>query len=438
MGITTANFSAETQKGRSMINAVTSSPRARLFALAWGMALLFYVLEYGTRSAPAVMIPQLSKAFTETAVGVSAILGAYYYTYSVTSLLAGMALDRFGAKYAVAFGAAMLGVGCLVFAIADPAAGYTGRLLQGAGSSFAFTGAVYLAARAFSPRSLATAIGVTQCLGMLGGSAGQFLVGPLIKDGVYWNNIWIFFGIVGLALAVCLVLITPGSDTPEKSKPAASLLSLLTPYKIVLGNPQSYLCGFIAGLMFVPTTVGDMTWGVAFFQQDKHLDFQHAVTVVSMVPLGWVVGCPLLGWLADRVGLRKPVLIGGGLVMVVAIAQISLLPSLLSPIFGMLILGVASGAAMIPYTIIKEANPDEVKGSATGAINFLNFGISALVGPLFGGVFGRTLETTADAFAHFRHAGLFWMAAVLLAVVMSFFLHETGHRRTAAAGPALS
>jgi hypothetical protein len=33
---------------------------------------------------------------------------------------------------------------------------------------------------------------------------------------------------------------------------------------------------------------------------------------------------------------------------------------------------------------------------------------------------------------------LFWMAAVLLAVVMSFFLHETGHRRTAAAGPALS
>ena len=419
-------------------NAVTSSPRARLFALAWGMALVFYVLEYGTRSAPAVMIPELSKAFAQSAVGVSAILGAYYYTYSVTSLLAGMALDRAGAKYAVSFGAAILGVGCLVFAISDPAAGYVGRLLQGAGSSFAFTGAVYLASRAFSSRSLATAIGVTQCLGMLGGSAGQFLVGPVIQNGVYWNNIWIFFGIVGLVLAVCLVLITPANDKPNSSKPAASLLSLLAPYKIVLGNPQSYLCGFIAGLMFVPTTVGDMTWGVAFFQQDKHLDFQHAVTVVSMVPLGWVVGCPLLGWLADRVGLRKPVLIGGGLVMFVAIGQIALLPALLSPIFGMLIVGVASGAAMIPYTIIKEANPDEVKGSATGAINFLNFGISALVGPLFGGVLGRTLETTSDAFAHFRHAGLFWMAAVLLAVVMSFFLRETGHRSAAQPGHALA
>jgi MFS family permease len=400
------------------------------------MALGFYVLEYATRSAPAVMIPELSKAFTQTAVGVSSILGAYYYTYSVTSLLAGMALDRAGAKYAVSLGAAVLAVGCFVFAIADPAAGYIGRLLQGAGSAFAFTGAVYLASRAFSPRSLATAIGVTQCLGMLGGSAGQFLVGPVIQNGIAWNNIWIFFGIVGLVLAVFLVLITPASDKPESSKTAVSFSILLAPFKIVLSNPQSYLCGFIAGLMFVPTTVGDMTWGVAFFQQDKHLDFQHAVTVVSMVPLGWVVGCPLLGWLADRIGLRKPVLIGGGLIMLLMIGQIALFPTLLPPIAGMLILGIASGAAMIPYTIIKEANPDEVKGSATGTINFLNFGISALIGPVFGGVLGRTLETTSDAFAHFRHAGLFWMAAVLLAVALSFLLRETGHRRVAQPDPA--
>ena len=119
----------------------------------------------------------------------------------------------------------------------------------------------------------------------------------------------------------------------------------------------------------------------------------------------------------------------------IMIGQIAFLPNLLPPVVGMLVVGIASGAAMIPYTIIKEANPDEVKGSATGTINFLNFGISALIGPVFGGVLGRTLETTSDAFGHFRHAGLFWMVAVLLAIVMSFFLHETGHRRVAQPGP---
>ena len=31
---------------------------------------------------------------------------------------------------------------------------------------------------------------------------------------------------------------------------------------------------------------------------------------------------------------------------------------------------------MIPYTMIKEGNPDEVKGSATGGINFITFGVT--------------------------------------------------------------
>jgi MFS family permease len=406
---------------------VTPSLKARAFILAWCVALLFYVLEYATRSAPAVMIPQLSTAFARNAVGVSAILGAYYYTYSVTSLIAGMALDRIGAKYAVSFGAAVLGIGCLIFSIANPADGYAGRLLQGAGSSFAFTGAVYLASRGFSPRSLATAIGVTQCLGMLGGSAGQFLVGPLLSGGVGWRSFWLFFGVVGLALALLLVLVTPKNDHTE-SIAKTSILSLFAPYGVVFSNPQSYLCGAIAGLLFVPTTIGDMTWGVAFFQHDTHLDFKHAVTVISMVPLGWVIGCPLLGWLADRIGLRKPIIFLGGIVLLIAVGQVTCFPSLLPPVIGMFVAGIASGAAMIPYTIIKEANPDEVKGSATGALNFINFGISALIGPVFGAVLGRNLVTTTAPLEHFQHAGLFWMGAILLAMLLTTLLRETGHR----------
>jgi MFS family permease len=397
----------------------------RPFVIAWAMALLFYMLEYAARSSPAVMIPQLAGAFGETAAGVSAILGAYYYSYSLVSLVAGVALDRAGARYAVAFGAAVLGVGCLIFMLAGPLEGYVGRLLQGAGSSFAFTGAVYLASRGFQPRSLATAIGVTQCLGMLGGSAGQFIVGPLLSSGVGWFSFWIFYGIVGLALATLLFIITPGQPR------TASKISggLLAPYAVVLGNPQSYLCGLIAGLLFTPTTIGDMTWGVAFFQHDAALDFQHAVTVIAMVPLGWAVGCPLMGWLADRIGLRKPVLISGGIAMLVMAGQITLLPQLLPPMIGLFLFGVASGVAMIPYSIIKEANPDEVKGCATGTQNFLVFGISALIGPVFGTLLGRTLETAPDHLAHFRQAGLFWMAAILLAILLSLLLRETGHRK---------
>src|ERR1700743_416839 len=125
------------------------------------------------------MMPELTRAFGTPALGVSAILGTYYYTYSVTSLIAGAALDRVGAKKAVPIGIFILAAGCLIFAVSTASAGYVGRLLQGAGSAFAFTGAVYLATHGFSARWLATAIGVTQCLGMLGGAAGEVVLGSV-------------------------------------------------------------------------------------------------------------------------------------------------------------------------------------------------------------------------------------------------------------------
>src|ERR1700743_4005608 len=89
----------------------------RPYILAWVMALLFYVLEYSTRSAPGVMIPQLEQGFGTNGVGIGSILGSYYYTYSITSLVAGLTLDRFGAKYVVPTGSCLLRIGCLLFLI---------------------------------------------------------------------------------------------------------------------------------------------------------------------------------------------------------------------------------------------------------------------------------------------------------------------------------
>ena len=65
-----------------------ANPYAKRYIIAWALALVFYFLEYAARSSPAVMIPELSAAFGVTVVGVSAIIGTYYYTYSVTNLVA--------------------------------------------------------------------------------------------------------------------------------------------------------------------------------------------------------------------------------------------------------------------------------------------------------------------------------------------------------------
>ena len=71
----------------------------------------------------------------------------------------------------------------------------------------------------------------------------------------------------------------------------------------------------------------------------------------AMVPFGWIIGCPLLGFLSDRLGRRKPVIVAGAVVLFLCLAWILYGPADVPPPYVLaLVAGVASGAAMLPYT----------------------------------------------------------------------------------------
>jgi MFS family permease len=370
------------------------------------------------------MIPELTSAFSLTTLGVSALLGLYFYTYAGFAIVAGASLDRFGANSPIVIGVLATAAGSALFGLGTIGAAESGRLLQGAGSAFAFTGAVYLASHGFSAKWLATAVGFTQLAGMLGG--GQFAVGPLTHGVIDWHQFWIYAGGALALLAVLLLVATPRNHEPA----SGPLWSMFAPYKTVLTNPQSYICGIIGGLLFMPTTIGDMIWGVPHLKLELGVTSAEAIARSSMAPLGWVIGAPLLGYIADRIGLRKPVLIAGMVIMLLSGGAIALLDAWMPPYIGGLVFGIGSGAAMIPYAMIKEANPDKVKGSATGAMNFLVFSLSAVLAPLFGFVLMRISGGATLTLANFREADVIWGAAIVLSLILTLFLRETGSARS--------
>ena len=196
----------------------------------------------------------------------------------------------------------------------------------------------------------------------------------------------------------------------------------------VFGNPQSLLCGMIAGLLFIPTTIFDMIWGVRYLQEARGLDYATAVIRSATVPIGWMIGCPLLGAISDKIGRRKPVIIGAAAVLLVTLGWILYGPSNVFPPYAIgLVAGIASGAAMLPYTVIKEANPPAMSGTSTGVVNFLNFTFSALLGPVAGwilvAVSGGAARMTAE---HYQTAFEPLLYGVGLAIVLTLLLRETG------------
>jgi MFS family permease len=395
--------------------------------IAWVLAAVYYFYQYALRSAPAVMMPQLSEAFGMTAAGVASIVGLFYYGYSPFSLVAGAAMDRLGPKRLLPIAAAAVGVGALLFATGSREAASVGRFLQGAGGVFALVGAIYIATKNFPASVAATLIGATQMFGMAGGSAGQFVVGPAIESGLAWDRFWIIMGVAGLGIGGVLFVLLPGEAREPQSE--GWLRSASAAFGVVFRNPQSILCGLIAGLLFIPTTIFDMVWGVRYLQDARGLEYGEAVMRSATVPFGWIIGCPLLGLVSDRIGRRKPVILAGGVALFACFAWILYgRPGVLPPYALGLLAGIASGAAMLPYTVIKEANPARYGGTATGVINFINFTFSALLGPVFASRLQAVSAGAPMTLADYQTAFAPMLFGIGIAIALTLVLKETGHR----------
>ena len=200
---------------------------------------------------------------------------------------------------------------------------------------------------------------------------------------------------------------------------------------LVFRNPQSILCGVIAGLLFIPTTIFDMIWGVRYLQEARGFDYADRGAALGD-------GAPRLDHRLSAARLPSPIASAGAspsssaaaVVLLACLAWILYGPAdVLPPYVLGLVAGIASGAAMLPYTVIKEANPPEASGTATGVVNFLNFTFSALLGPVFawilvdvsGGAERMTLE-------HYQTDVLPLLYGVALAIVLTLSTEGNGHR----------
>jgi MFS family permease len=240
---------------------------------------------------------------------------------------------------------------------------------------------------------------------------------------------WLFMGLAGVVLAAIQLAVIPKERSVNRTGGPAPTggRNALAALRAVFRNPQSILCGMIAGLLFMPTTIFGMVWAVQFLQEAHSLPYTVAILRSASVSVGWMIGAPLLGLLSDRLGRRKPVIIGSALVLFGCLLAILFGRPGLFPDYSLgLVAGIASGAAMLPYTVIKEANQPEHGGTATGVISFINFSLSALLGPIFGTLLARASDGAARELTHYQTAFTPLLCIVAFAIILTLYLRETG------------
>ena len=258
---------------------------------------------------PPVM-PLLMEAFQQPAGVAGWLMSVFAVTGLLLAVPAGFIFQRIGyrltgflALLALVLGA-VLGVGST-----DLTTILASRFVEGAGMSLMSIVAPAIIAQFFSPDQRGKAMGVWAVWVPLG-SVIMFLVAPPLAARWHWQGVW-WFGcgytiLAGLLFAFSIPRKKPGETASESSSSAMS--PALRDFRKVLANPHLWLLSFLF-CCFNAAFVAFVTWGPTFLNTHRGVSLAEAGFQISLASVLAIIACPTAGWVSDRIGSRKTIMV---------------------------------------------------------------------------------------------------------------------------------
>ncbi|ADC63785.1 MFS transporter [Allochromatium vinosum] len=425
------------------IDPTVASRFARLRWMIYVILVLAYMTAFFHRMAPGVVSAELMAAFQTSGAALGSLAAMYYYIYTAMQIPAGVLADTLGPRVGVAIGCLVAGAGSVLFGLAETfEIASAGRLLVGLGVSVIFVGLMRSNTLWFSERVYGAISGLTLLLGNLG---AILAAGPLALalQATSWRNVFVGIGLFSGLIALLSILFVrsrpedaglPSVQELEGRQPhpprarhwLLDLRGVLTtgavwPSFFVMFGVTGSLLAF-AGL-----------WGVPLMRDSFGLDRTAASLYTTVALSGFAIGCLAMGALSDRLGRRKPVIVGASALSLLLWLALTLLPwgpgwsGLL--LYGLL--GLVAGGFVVGYAVAKEVVAPGVAGMSIALVNTGLFLGAAIMQPAFGWAMDLTWDgALADgvrvyALADYRN-GL-WLSAGFAGVglIAALFVRET-------------
>lgn len=387
---------------------------------------LAYFLSYFFRSANAVIAEDLALELGLSAAQLGGMTGAFFFAFAAAQLPLGGALDHFGARRVTPPLMLAAVCGSALFALAETFPLLVlGRALIGLGMAGVLMGALKTFGRWFPARRFATVSGLFLSVGA-SGALGAATPLALLSAAVGWRAV--FWGAAGVTLLSALLLGAVSRDAPAQDREAATGIRVGARVGAQVGPQTEAQPGRLRDIFKDPrfwrlaaaafAVTGSMfayqgLWAGPFL---RSLGLPEVTTgnLLFWLSGGVMLGYVGVGWLADRFGLGRVALLGGGVLAAVQLTLALARPGW--PLWGLyglfFVFGLAGASSLLYYAHAQRLFP-HMTGRATTAVNLFGIGGGAVLQWGLGLVVGAFPEAAAGGTA--AYSTLFLITGTLVA-----------------------
>lgn len=412
--------------------------QSRQDTMAWVVCLsagLFFFYEFFQLNLFDVINQPLRDDFHLDATQLSWMSSSYLWANILFLLPAGFLLDRFSTRRVILYAMLVCIFGTLGFALTHSfSLGFLFHFLSGIGNAFCFLACVVLISHWFPPKRQAFVIGLMVTMAFIGGMMAHTPFAWL-NAMLGWRMALFVDGLVGIVL--WFLIFANVKDRPDTSRvhKTTPRLRKKPAFLSVLINRQNWFAGFYTAFLNLPIMVLCALWGANYLKVVHHLPELAASNVVSLIFIGSMIGCPLAGFISDRTGRRKPLMIVGACLTLLVLIPL-FLPWVLTQFQLSLVffaLGLFTSTQVISYPLVAESNAQENTGAATAVASFIIMGGGGCAQILFGWLMQQHVGAGTQAYrlVDYQFAmGMFPVAAAL-ALLAVCVMRETFCRRQA-------
>jgi sugar phosphate permease len=341
-------------------------------------AVYFFVLFH--RVSTSVVAPDLIDSFQTNATALGLMSSMYFYAYALEQPLVGYLSDRLGPRRVVGFWSLVAALGCILFGLAPSITwAAIGRGLIGFGVGGVYVPALKAFSQWFRQKEFTTMAGLLMAIGNTGAIVATTPL-ALSSKAFGWRMSFFLIAAITLSLALIVLLFTRdydpavGNDKNHAGKPAEKSAASRQQIRFILTSIKFWVLFVIFfGIYGIFVTLQGL-WATPYLMSVLNADRLQASQLNMVLPVGFIVGAPLLGWIADRFHTKKQQLFIG---LLTAIAILWLILSYRAQTLSvkeLVVLFFAMGAMTggwlsVLWGLVRESTSANTMGFISGVMN---------------------------------------------------------------------